>query len=492
MAKGHQGRLLGAFAGLACCAGAMGQSSDLMVTATIRDFSDQHPDFGKPLVVGTNWVEKTLSLQLDANGLPSYVPTGKRIVMSAQDAAGHVIASALIQATQLIPVDGVKVVQVPNVTGTAFIDAYDPSAGPYGGSNVVTGVTAMTGQTMPTVVEPALSTYNAAVSYSGDLSSTLSSSFRCGTFRVENGYKLTIVGDVTIVSDVEFRIRNMGNVILAPGATLKVYAKGICEFDNGGVINGNTADHTRFQLYRIGMGDLVIRNGANLTGQVIAPNARVYMPNTGTIYGQVSAARLAMANASAIHVAHIPQTPCGIAVHDKAAQFGAADLAGISSAATFKQWFRDVAGVNQGIQARMRFTQNASGTWEFTDSDFRPIDGQLLSAGQYGANRYFTLALDGQFEFVSCSGQYFTFTGAGDAMAFVDNKLVLELMGNNAGMGQYVDFDRLGLNPDEKHTFKFFYAQRSGSGAGAEFGMRTNVTLDTTYNVVSPALACFD
>src|SRR5262245_19774106 len=133
MSKGQRGGMLGAFAGLACSAGALGQSSDLMVTATIRDFSDQHPDFGKPLVIGTKWVENTLSLQLDANGLPTYEPTGKRIVLPARDAADHVIASALIQATVLTPVNGVKLVQIPSIVGTAFIDAYDPSAGAYGG-----------------------------------------------------------------------------------------------------------------------------------------------------------------------------------------------------------------------------------------------------------------------------------------------------------------------------------------------------------------------
>jgi fibro-slime domain-containing protein len=168
-------------------------------------------------------------------------------------------------------------------------------------------------------------------------------------------------------------------------------------------------------------------------------------------------------------------------IDDTPPVLGASDAAGVNSAQTFNQWFQDTVGVNESAQERLLFSQDETGAWEFEADDFRPIDGQLLSEGQAGANRNFTLDLDGQFNYSPCTGQFFEFEGDGDALVYVDGKLVLELAGNNAGVEQRVDIDRLNLDPGTTHRLQFFYAQRSCSASS--FHVRTSITLDTKYRV---------
>ena len=79
----------------------------------------------------------------------------------------------------------------------------------------------------------------------------------------------------------------------------------------------------------------------------------------------------------------------------------------------------------------MRFTRDATGAWGYSDTDFRPIDGELMGSGQYTPNRNFTLDLDGRFTYKACTGQFVEFAGDGDAMVYVDGKLVVDNRGQH-------------------------------------------------------------
>jgi hypothetical protein len=48
-----------------------------------------------------------------------------------------------------------------------------------------------------------------------------------------------------------------------------------------------------------------------------------------------------------------------------------------SGRANFDQWFRDVAGVNQGVFITLPFQDRGGGLWTYDNSEFFPIDGMF-------------------------------------------------------------------------------------------------------------------
>ena len=477
-------------AGLPCASvQARPGETEMMVTATIRDFPASHPDFCKSSSIGSNWVEGAIAPTLSAAGTPVYVAPGKRVTVPGRDSSGRIISGKMVQHTVFYDLPDVFLASAPTLQGTALMNTYNPYVGPYGGTNIGPVPEVSSTYTMPAVNVPSLASYIPTYLQTGVGGGTLNSSFRCDVFDLRNQFYLTIQGDVTIVCTTTFLLENGSCIMLAPGARLTVYALGTVMFQNANQVNMNTGDFKRFTLYKVGVGDVDLGNAVDVCGTIIAPNGRLYVHNDGEWIGEVYAKQMQLSNSAKLHAPEPKETLC-YDVNDTPAQLGAADPGAVTGPGTFDQWFKDTPGVNEGAQARMRFAKDAAGAWEFETSDFRPIDGELLSAGQYGANRNFTLDVDGQFIYTPCTGQFLEFTCDGDAMVYVDGKLVLDLIGNNTGVTQYVDLDRLGLDPNQPHTMQFFYAQRSCSGSA--FNLRTNVTLNTTYKVVSPSVACSD
>ncbi len=484
---------LSASALLALCTGASAQPTsgtyDVVLTGKVRDFPASHPDFCKSPTFGQNWVEGGVAHTLNAQGLPVWSGQGKRVLAPARDGSGRNIAQGMMQSTVLTDLPDVILVSPPTIVGTATWDTYNPNLGPYGGTNIGPAPEVAVAQTMPTVNVPSMGTYMPAYVMMGIASGTLSSSFRCGTFNLKNQYTLTIVGDVTIVVDTLMLLENSSSILIAPNSRLTMYVLGSAIFENGNQVNMNTGDKSLFTLYLLGPGDLDIGNAVDVCGTFIAPQGRLYMHNDGEFYGDVVANRMELRNSSMFHAAEPFETPC-VEVDDTPASVGGADPASVASNGTFAQWFNEVPGVNMEAQARMVFSKDATGALKYSTNDFRPIDGEMLEEGAYGANRNFTLEMDGSFYYTPCSGQFLEFFGDGDAFVYVDGKLVLEMAGNNLGITQYVDMDRLGLTPGEAHELKFFYAQRS-CGA-SRFSLRTNVDLMTTYTVEIESVALLD
>ncbi len=470
-------------------AGAPPATYDLVLTGRVRDFPSTHSDFCKTPSFGQNWVEGALAPQLSADGRPVWQGGGKRVTMPARDAAGHNISSALIEETVLVEPTGVRTVTPAVVINNPSVDTWNPSIGAYGGSNVGPAPQMQVLQPMPSVTVPSLPYYGVEYLKDGSTTSTLSSSFRCGKFLIRNYHKLMIQGNVVVVVDEEFKVENHAEIELMPGATFTVYALKDAALQDFSKVNMNTWDHTRFTLYKMGTLDLFLQNNSQMCGQIICPNGRVFMQNNADIYASIQSQNLLMQNSGRLHVPMPTETACAD-VNDSPAQMGTADPASVASPQTFGQWFDDVPGVNMDSQARMVFSKDASGALKFSTNDFRPIDGKLLDQGAYGANHNFTMEMDGGFYYTPCSGQFFEFSGDGDAFVYVDGKLVLEMVGNNMGVTQYVDMDRLGLEPGEEHKLQFFYAQRS-CGA-SRFSVRTNVELMTKYEVEMEAISLLD
>ncbi len=175
----------------------------------------------------------------------------------------------------------------------------------------------------------------------------------------------------------------------------------------------------------------------------------------------------------------------------------------VVSGDTFRQWWRDVPGVN--ISRQITLTLNRQpGTNIYTFDDrtdplyssrqgFFPINGELFGnsggGGVANTNYHFTFELETTFVYQRGTNQVFTFTGDDDVFVFIDGKLVIDLGGVHGAISQSIDLDRLSwLQDGRTYTLKFFFAERHRT--------QSNFRIDTTLrlrNVDPPATtALFD
>jgi len=177
------------------------------------------------------------------------------------------------------------------------------------------------------------------------------------------------------------------------------------------------------------------------------------------------------------------------AAGDTAGAFsGKADPGGIKNADTFRQWFRDVAGVNMSKQVPIKFLRQAnSNLYIFDDrtdptyanlGGFFPINGQLWGnpSGQ-SKNFGFTFELATEFIYKPSEGQAFTFIGDDDVWVFINGKLVIDIGGVHGATSQTVQLDRLGalMIPNAKNTLVLFFAERHTT--------QSNCRIETTINL---------
>ncbi|MHC4416612.1 MAG: fibro-slime domain-containing protein [Planctomycetota bacterium] len=166
--------------------------------------------------------------------------------------------------------------------------------------------------------------------------------------------------------------------------------------------------------------------------------------------------------------------------------------AGINSASSFDQWFRDVPVYNLSAPLTLTLVRRDNGMYVFDDQEdpyyadlggFFPIDGELFgnSGGQGQGNQdhnyHFTFELRGQFTYDAEAGHSFRFVGTDDVWLFIDGRLVNDLIGVHASHDQFVEVDRLGLEDGETYTLDFFFAQRFRPQS--HFRIETNMLLET-------------
>lgn len=153
----------------------------------------------------------------------------------------------------------------------------------------------------------------------------------------------------------------------------------------------------------------------------------------------------------------------------------------------FRQWFRDVAGVNQKTERPLTFVYNAA-TKQYVFDDtldpafaslggFFPINGQLF--GNYsntGKNYHFTAMLETTFRHKAGQGHLFTFTGDDDVWVYVDGRLVIDLGGVHGAVSQTIELDRLNWLVDgQTYSLRFFFAERHTT--------KSNFRIETTLNL---------
>jgi fibro-slime domain-containing protein len=172
--------------------------------------------------------------------------------------------------------------------------------------------------------------------------------------------------------------------------------------------------------------------------------------------------------------------------------FGASDSGGIDSAASFRQWFRDVPGVNAARSLELTLKrEQGSNVYVFDDTrdptysnlgGFFPINGELFGNSP-GNNRnyHFTFELATEFTYDADSEQIFRFIGDDDVWVFIDGRLVIDIGGVHSKIAQTVDLSRLDwLEDGETYDLHFFFAERHRT--------QSNFRIETTLNLRNGAL----
>jgi fibro-slime domain-containing protein len=187
--------------------------------------------------------------------------------------------------------------------------------------------------------------------------------------------------------------------------------------------------------------------------------------------------------------AHRVICPClyDEALGDIEGQSSQTSTAGITSADSFAQWFRDTPGTNMSTYLTITLTRQPNGMYVF-DSDidqpyedlggFFPIDDQLFgnSGGNPDHNYHFSFELHAEFTYEAENGLNFKFIGSDSVWVYINGQLVIDLEGVHAALDQYVDLNRLNLVDGQRYPLDFYFAQRYRPQS--DFRVQTNIILD--------------
>lgn len=139
--------------------------------------------------------------------------------------------------------------------------------------------------------------------------------------------------------------------------------------------------------------------------------------------------------------------------------------------ANFDQWFSNVPGVNKAISKQLEMREIYPGFWEYSNSDFFPINNEGF--GNQGRHKNFHFTLETHLKFFYVEGGSFSFKGDDDLWIFINGKLAIDLGGVHSVQEKVVyldDYaDELGIEPGNTYSFDLFFAERHTTESNFKF-----------------------
>ena len=440
---------------------------------TIRDFKKNHVDFNKTGPAGHHAMN--VALDLGPEDRPTFRGTGFRVNTPWRDGVSNPIAPHLYAGGKGM----VKLASAPTRSVGATVDTWDSSVGPYDPGNAGPTPSFYDGAPMPVVTVPpdliAMLT-QPVVTYNSGGTTTRSTDLHCGTLSIKDpGTILEIDGNVRILCETMFEMKDKASIAFTPGSTLVIYTLGDVELVDA-TINSDGWDPDAFTIYHLGSNPILIGDNADVIASIIAPDGGLLVKDTGEFFGTYTGSTLTLTETAGFHLDEsMPLDACGVLLNDSKGDAGIASTGGIDSADSFGQWYRDVLGMNLSAPHTIELVRDGDGIYEFISNEFYPIDGQLHGNQGDPHNNYFTFRFTAYFTYEACNAQFFEFMGSDDAWLFIDRSMAIDLGGIMPGTDQHVDLDRLGLVDGEIYAMQFFYAHRNPTQA--MFRVRTNVPL---------------
>lgn len=148
----------------------------------------------------------------------------------------------------------------------------------------------------------------------------------------------------------------------------------------------------------------------------------------------------------------------------------------ITSQASFDQWYRDDATVNQTFKINVTLVDDGKGALAYDTTAFFPLDNMGFG-NTPGQSHNFHFTTEGHVRFGYVAGQKFTFRGDDDLWIFVNGKLALDLGGMHMPISATIDFDAqatdLGIQPGGTYQMDIFHAERHTQESN--FRIETNI-----------------
>ncbi len=152
----------------------------------------------------------------------------------------------------------------------------------------------------------------------------------------------------------------------------------------------------------------------------------------------------------------------------------------VHSPTTFYQWFRDIEGVNIGIQYYLNMVSDVDGL-HYSNADFFPINGiGFGNTPGYGRNYHFTMSYNGIFYYDGNESITIDITANDDTWLFINNKLVIDMGGiQSPKAGSFtltsLNSEEIGISSSGVYNFDLFHAQRHTTTSS--FSLSTNAIL---------------
>jgi hypothetical protein len=123
---------------------------------------------------------------------------------------------------------------------------------------------------------------------------TISSNLYCNKFEIKSSATVQISGNVTILADDEFKIKDQGQLTILTGGALTVYAKKDFKLESTAKFNVNTADASVANVLLLGGKDVEFKGSSVAYATIIGAGSKVTVKGTAELYGTVKAKKVAV------------------------------------------------------------------------------------------------------------------------------------------------------------------------------------------------------